>query len=82
MESIRLGGPAHGIVTKTVHKTLPGCGGGSRGWVGGWLGGVVGWSQGWLGQAVVKGSGVQRWVGVVEVQGVGGYQWWGPGVDG
>ena len=29
--SIRLGGPAHGIVTKTVHKTLPGGGGGSRG---------------------------------------------------
>ena len=29
--SIRLGGPAHGIVTKTVHKTLPG-GGGGRGW--------------------------------------------------
>ena len=26
--SIRLGGPAHGIVIKTVHKTLPGCGGG------------------------------------------------------
>ena len=24
--SIRLGGPAHGIVTKTVHKTLPGGG--------------------------------------------------------
>ena len=25
---MRLGGPAHGIVTKTVHKTLPGaCGG-------------------------------------------------------
>ena len=24
MESIRLGGPAHGIVAKTVHKTLPG----------------------------------------------------------
>ena len=23
MESIRLGGPAHGIATKTVHKTLP-----------------------------------------------------------
>ena len=22
--SIRLGGPAHGIVTKTVHKTMPG----------------------------------------------------------
>ena len=29
--SIRLGGPAHGIVIKTVHKTLPGGGG----WVGG-----------------------------------------------
>ena len=29
--SIRLGGPAHGIVTKTVHITLPG-GGGGRGW--------------------------------------------------
>ena len=25
---MRLGGPAHGIVTKTVHKTLPGGGGG------------------------------------------------------
>ena len=25
--SIRLSGPAHGIVTKTVHKTLPGGGG-------------------------------------------------------
>ena len=34
MESIRLGGPAHGIVTKTVHKTLPGGGGGpAGGWV-------------------------------------------------
>ena len=22
--SVRLGGPTHGIVTKTVHKTLPG----------------------------------------------------------
>ena len=28
---IRLGGPAHGIVTKTVHKTLLGGGGGGRG---------------------------------------------------
>ena len=28
MESIRLGGPVHGIVTKIVHKTLPGGGGG------------------------------------------------------
>ena len=35
MESIRLGGPAHGIVTKTVHKTLPGVmGQGVGGWVG------------------------------------------------
>ena len=25
--SIRLGGPAHGIMTKTVHKILPGGGG-------------------------------------------------------
>ena len=34
--SIRLGGTAHGIVTKTVHKTLPGGGGGPGGrWVGG-----------------------------------------------
>ena len=38
--SIRLGGPAHGIVTKTVHKTLPGGGGGpGGGWVGGCRGG-------------------------------------------
>ena len=29
-KSIRLGGPAHGIVTKTVCKTLPGRDG--RGW--------------------------------------------------
>ena len=35
MESTRLGGPAHGIVTKTVNKTLPGGGGGpGGGWVG------------------------------------------------
>ena len=34
--SIRLSGHAHGIVTKTVHKTLPRGGGGpgGRGWVG------------------------------------------------
>ena len=36
---IRLGGLAHGIVTKTVHKTLPG-GGGGRGWGGLGGGGV------------------------------------------
>ena len=49
MELIRLGGPTHGIVTKTVHKTLPGVVGVQR-WVGifgGWVGdggvqGVVG----------------------------------------
>ena len=31
---MRLGAPAHGIVTKTVHKTLPRGGGGP---VGGWV---------------------------------------------
>ena len=51
--SIRLSDPAHGIVTKTVHKTLPGGGGGGGrgGYGGGWWGGrggvvvvgVVGW---------------------------------------
>ena len=48
--SIGIGGPAHGIVTKTVHKSLPGGDGvgGSRGGSGGresrgcWVGGVVG----------------------------------------
>ena len=30
---MRLGGPAHGIVTKIVYKTLPGGGGGQE-WVG------------------------------------------------
>ena len=36
--SIRLGGPAHRIVTKTVHKTLPG---------GGWVWGTGdGWGPG------------------------------------
>ena len=55
--SIRLGGPAHGIVTKTVHKTLPG-GGGGRGWG----------SRGWWGSGVVGvrgggglGGGGQGW---------------------
>ena len=41
--SIRLSGPAHGIVTKTVHKTLPG-GGGVRGVRG--VGGQWGWGGG------------------------------------
>ena len=43
--SIRLGGPAHGIVTKTVHKTLLG-GGGGRGVVG-VRGSRGGGGQGW-----------------------------------
>ena len=56
MESIRLGGPAHGIVAKTVHKTLVGGGGpGDRWWVG-----VVGIQGGSKGPGVV---GVQGWVG-------------------
>ena len=41
--SIRLGGPAHGKVIKTVHKTLPGGGGGPGG----------GWGRGGGGQGVV-----------------------------
>ena len=41
---IRLGGPAHGVVTKTVHRTLPG-GGGAQG-VGGYRGtGVMGFQE-------------------------------------
>ena len=38
--SIRLSGPSHGIVTKTVHKTMPGVvgvgGGGGQGGRGWW----------------------------------------------
>ena len=72
MELIRLGGPAHGIVTKTVHKILPGGGGGlvvcsegpGDGWVGGW------WDLWWVGSR--GGGGL----------GVCGYGWWGPGVGG
>ena len=45
MESMRQGGPAHGIVTKTIHKTLPGGGGGPGG---GWVA-VVG-VQEWVGR--------------------------------
>ena len=43
-----VGGPAHGIVTKTVHKTLPGGGGGPRG---GWVWEYKGWwePRGWGG---------------------------------
>ena len=55
MESIRLGGPAHGIMTKTVHKTLLGVVGSGGGWLGrGWWG-----SKGWVG----RGGGVQGWLG-------------------
>ena len=57
MESIRLGGPAHG----TTHKTLPEGGGGPG--VGGWLR-VVG-VQGWVG----RGGGSPGGGGL----GVGGY---------
>ena len=45
--SKELGGPAHGIVTKTVHETLPGVGGGE---------GVVGLVA--LGVVVQVGGGV------------------------
>ena len=58
MELIRLGDPAHGIVTKTVHKTLPG-GGGVQG-VGKWVDMRVVGSRGWVGRGMV---GVQGWVG-------------------
>ena len=57
--SIRLGGAAHGIVTKTVHKTLPG-GGGGRGGLGG-VGGQDWWGQGWWGS---RGGGVKGVVGI------------------
>ena len=66
---IRLGGHAHGIVTKTVHKTLPRGSGGSRGrWVGECRGSGV------QGVGGVGGCGVYRGgcVGVVGVQWVGG----------
>ena len=39
--SIRLGGPACGIMTKNVHKTLPEGGGGHEGDLGGQGGGWV-----------------------------------------
>ena len=46
---MRLGGPTHGIVTKTVHKTLRG---------GGWGEGVVAWGCGDAGWEL--GGGVSR----------------------
>ena len=76
---IRLGGPAHEIVTNTVHKTLPGGGGVVRVW-GRWLGVKGWWGMGW-GQ--VGCGGVQRVVGVwggggMGVMGVWGWvgMWW------
>ena len=41
---IRIGDPAHGIVAKTVHKTLPG-GGGSRGGKGWGVKGIGDWKR-------------------------------------
>ena len=73
--SIRLGGPAHGIVTKSVHKTLPGDGGGPGG------GGQWG-SRGWWGPkrgvVGIQGMvGVQGWEGGRGPWGCG--RWCGPG---
>ena len=50
-------GPAHGIVTKTVHKTLPRGGGGQGGWGTGRVGGGV---QVWWGLNVGVTGGVSR----------------------
>ena len=67
--SIRLGGPAHGIVTKTIHKTLPG-GGRGQGARGGW---VAWWgSRGWWGSR--DGGGPRGWWGC--------RGWWGQGGGG
>ena len=64
---IRIGGPAHRIVTKTVHKTLPGSGRGEG------CMGVDGWGQ--------KGGGGQGSGGGLGVVGVrGGAGLWGGGV--
>ena len=67
---IRLGGPAHGIVTKTLHKTLPRGGGGQVGRGGGGQGGSGWWGQGGRGWWGSRGQGGR--VGVVGVKGVGG----------
>ena len=83
--SIRLGGPAHRIVTKTVHKTLPE-GGGGHGVkdgrvVGG--GGRVWWGQVGRGLVGVKGEGVvgiNEWGWWDQEGGVHGVKRWGGGV--
>ena len=70
---MRQSGHAHGIVTKTVHKTLPG-GGGGRGGVGQGVEGGGGQGvvevRGWWVQGVGAGGGrVPFGVGVVGVRG-------------
>ena len=55
--SIRLSGPAHGIVTKTVHKTLPGDGGGKGVAGGGGQGVEGGGDHGWWGSGGRGGGG-------------------------
>ena len=55
---IRLGGPVHGIATKTVHKTLPGGGRGQRVGVG-WWGSRGGGYQGMMGSRVGGGQEVE-----------------------
>ena len=47
--SIRLGGPTHGIVIKAVHKTMPGGGGGPGGGEVQGVGGVGGPLGRWVG---------------------------------
>ena len=64
--SIRLGGPARGIVTKTVHKPLPG-GGRGDGWGGGSRDGGVSRGLGILGLVV---CGLQRVVWIIGVIGI------------
>ena len=55
---IRINGPGHGIVTKTVHKSLQGCGGKGR------LGLCGLWAIGWWGQGVRGGGHQGGWGGV------------------
>ena len=87
MESIRLGGPAHGIVTKTVHIALPGGGRGAGGGrlesmesirLGGPAHGIVTKTVHITLPGGVGGVGVPGWVGVVGSRGVGvvGVQGW------
>ena len=75
--SIRLSGPAHGTVTKTVHKTLPGGGGGQGGkgpGVVGVRGGGGQGDRGWWGSGGSGGGQADRG-GVSGGRGAG--EWWG-----